>query len=346
MNDLKYMGRNRCSITDPGNETFVSLVDYRNTLFLSNDQDKLSDFYNSFENTDQLVRWMKERPKGANYIREEEGNKEVIVVIPTSDFDGLHARDCRYNIYKGLHMIFVESGEIPDLYFNYAHNCNIGIRKAAEYKPKWIVVSNDDKIKFMEPTVLLQELSNLDPKKIGVVIPRNHEISYLCRKNSLFETINHVSSYFSRRAKLEKRFGVKYKLYAKEKRTIGKILGKITLKRLLKTEIPGSFFIISADVCNTFGKEIFDETYQNGMEDVDLFIRFHEHSLNVSFIDYHILDKGGSSLGKEKIRYSLRGILNRSYFNLKNHGLLAKLEGSKMVEYAVEQDSETPREEK
>jgi len=37
---------------------------------------------------------MKERPKGASHIHEVEGSKEIIVVIPTADFIGKHAREC------------------------------------------------------------------------------------------------------------------------------------------------------------------------------------------------------------------------------------------------------------
>ncbi|MEM3860085.1 MAG: hypothetical protein QW478_11905 [Candidatus Micrarchaeaceae archaeon] len=83
---------------------------------------------------------MKERPKGRAEIIEVEGDKEIIVVIPTADFNGKYAKECRENIFKGLHIIFVESGFPKDPYFNYAHNCNVGIKKAMEYNPKWIVV--------------------------------------------------------------------------------------------------------------------------------------------------------------------------------------------------------------
>ena len=106
---------------------------------------------------------MKERPKGASYIHEVEGNKDIIVVIPTADFNGKYARTCREEIFKGLHMIFVESGGNPDPYFNYAHNSNVGIKRAMEYNPKWVVVSNDDMYKIDENEKLwdcLVELNN------------------------------------------------------------------------------------------------------------------------------------------------------------------------------------------
>ena len=69
------------------------------------------EFYNGFEYRDQLKQWMKESPKGIATIHEVEGDKDIIVVIPTEDFNGKYAKECRDNKFKGLHMAFVESGE-------------------------------------------------------------------------------------------------------------------------------------------------------------------------------------------------------------------------------------------
>src|SRR5579875_2537075 len=89
---------------------FFSLVDYRNNYFMSDDPKKIIEFYNGFENRDQLIEWMKARPKGVATIHEVEGDKDIIVVIPTADFNGKYAKECRENIFKGLHIVFVESG--------------------------------------------------------------------------------------------------------------------------------------------------------------------------------------------------------------------------------------------
>ncbi len=79
---------------------------------------------------------MRRRPKGTCTIREVYGNKYVIVVIPTADFNGKFAKECSENIFKVLRMVFVESDGRDDFYFNYAHNCNPGIRRAMKYNPK------------------------------------------------------------------------------------------------------------------------------------------------------------------------------------------------------------------
>ena len=150
-----------------------SLVDYRNNYFISDDPNKIIEFYNGFKNRNQLIQWMRERPKGVANIHEVDGDKEIIVVIPTADFNGRYARECREVIFKGLHIIFVESGEVPDPYFNYAHNVNVGIKKAMEYSPKWVVVSNDDMYKIDSSSYLLRILSSIDNKEFDYVLTSN-----------------------------------------------------------------------------------------------------------------------------------------------------------------------------
>ena len=93
------LGRSRlfCPMERTMTKMFFSLVDYRNNYFTSDDPNKIIQFYNGFENRDQLIQWMKERPKGVAFIHEVEGDKEIIVVITTADFNGKYARECREN---------------------------------------------------------------------------------------------------------------------------------------------------------------------------------------------------------------------------------------------------------
>ena len=70
--------RLRCKFEKNNTVLFFSLVDYRNNLFTSNDPEKIIEFYNGFHNRDQLIQWMKERPKGASYIHEVEGPASYI----------------------------------------------------------------------------------------------------------------------------------------------------------------------------------------------------------------------------------------------------------------------------
>ena len=180
--------RKKSPYIDAEGPLFFSLVDYRNNYFISDDPHKIIEFYNSFENREQLIQWMKERPKGAVNIHEVEGDKHVVVVIPTADFKGKYAKECKDHIFNGLHIIFVESGEYPDPYFNFAHNVNVGIKKALEYHPEWIVYSNDDMRKKSSFSTLITELKNFNNSDKEVIFVKNAKVSprwYISRRNML-----------------------------------------------------------------------------------------------------------------------------------------------------------------
>ena len=169
---LHESSRKTCILDKENICTNFSLADYRNNYYLSESIDEIFHFYAGFENPKQLIQWMKERPTGITRIQEINGDKDIIVVIPTADFNGDHAIECRNAIFKGLHIIFVESGEIPDPYFNYSRSCNVGIKKALEYDPKWVVVSNDDMKKIDEVEFLRKEIASLDYSKIPVIFTK------------------------------------------------------------------------------------------------------------------------------------------------------------------------------
>ena len=177
MNEVKHTSRLKCPLILDSGDIFFSLVDYRNSRFTSENPDKVIEFYDSFKNRDDLIEWMKERSNGVANIYEVDGDKEIIVVIPTADFNGKYAKECRENIFKGLHMIFVESGGRGDFYFKHAHNCNVGIRKAMEYNPKWIVYSNDDMKAKSSPEVLKEELSGFENLNKDAIFVNNRYIS-------------------------------------------------------------------------------------------------------------------------------------------------------------------------
>lgn len=69
------IGRLYCPVEYLQEEPFFSLVDYRNNYFTSNDPNKAIEFYNGFENRDQLVHWMMERPRGVATIHEVEAGQ-------------------------------------------------------------------------------------------------------------------------------------------------------------------------------------------------------------------------------------------------------------------------------
>ena len=318
-----------CPLNRIRSEIFFSLVDYRNSYFTSDDPNKIVEFYNGFENRDQLIQWMKERPKGVSNMHEVDGDKDVIVVIPTADFNGKHAKECRDNIFKGLHIVFVESGGREDYYFNIAHNVNIAIKKAMEYNPKWIVFSGDDMVKVDDVLKLINELQKIDNKNIDVVFtyPSGYHSSpmSLCKPNLLFSIALSVLKIFS------KKFSYIEKIYYQLKRFNGKlffpryeyssnltykIVNFIFFKRIENFINTLSFAIFSSDFVRKSDNNVFDDIYINEMEDTDLSLRIKNIKSNTSIVDFKINEYIGSSLGRGGTR-TLRVVPSWTYFSCK-----------------------------
>ena len=305
----------RCVVQKSTDPLFFSLVDYRNNLFTSDDPDKIIEFYRGFDDRKQLIKWMRERPKGANTIHEVSGDKDIIVVITTADYNGKFAKECREVIFKGLHIIFVESGE-GDFYFNYSHNCNLGIRKAMEFDPKWVVISNDDMIKNDEVEVLISSLLKINNKEVDYVLTQSS------RYHSIEAFIGKPRTYYW---KISKILGGKYKELAQiRKKFCGTnysgIIHRSLSTKLLFKEIKrfinvGNFFIVSPYYLKKRHKELLDSTYINVMEDVELSLELVLDGRMMT-IDYLIKDLIGSSLGNGLTR-RIRSTAGIAYFNYK-----------------------------
>ncbi len=290
-------------------ELAFSLVGYFNDLFTSNNPDDIIEFYNSFKSREQLIKWMKERPKGVSYIHEVEGRKDIIVVIPTADFNGKYAKACREEIFKGLHMVFVESG-VGNFYFNYAHNCNVGIKKALEYDPKWIIVSNDDMYKIDDVSVLIEELLKIDNKEIDVVFTQPSIYHSRPLRMSELNVFGKIYFKYKHMLKLFNKFDIKYHATP----TFGKF-SKLFKKGYLYLEI-NDFGIFSSIFLKTIDGYLFDETFINAAEDTDISLKFSETPKRRAFINYRIGDYIGSTLGRGYVR-GLRSIAGNAYLNYK-----------------------------
>lgn len=306
--------RKKTPLNSEINSLFFSLVDYRNNYFISDETAEIIKFYNGFENRDQLVQWMKERPKGIANIIEVDGDKEVIVVIPTADFNGNYAKNCRENIFKGLHIIFVESGEVPDPYFNYAHNCNVGIKKAMVYNPNWVVISNDDMQKIDDIRKLLGKLNRVE-NKIGFVafadksfhhtkpellVPVNMFVYFYYLKNKSFRILNYLIKYFD----------IKYVV------TTDKLVKRVFFKKIASILELNDFAIFSADIIEENKFSIFDEIFINHFEDTDLSLRISYEKKKTLITNFKIGSIEGGTFGKDSGRY-LRSIASLAYFTSK-----------------------------
>ncbi|MEM3829048.1 MAG: hypothetical protein QXP36_07540 [Conexivisphaerales archaeon] len=268
---------------------------------------------------------MKERPKGRAEIIEVEGDKEIIVVIPTADFNGKYAKECRENIFKGVHIIFVESGYPRDPYFNYAHSCNIGIKKAMEYNPKWIVISGDDVIKVDELEILRKELYDLDPHVYDYVActPTTYhsQTDIIAKKNqfySLYMLFRHRTEGMEI-IKIVKKFKAEY-LRIQDKKIYS--LFADTKCRIIEN---GDFGIYSNNFLKNLDGQLFDETFINAWEETELAMRIFVEKRKIARIKFALSEHFGTSLGTGYAR-TLRDLAGQTYFDHKWSSFLGEIE--------------------
>ena len=291
-----------------------NLLDYRNNYFISSDQTDVISFYESFENSTQLIKWMVDRPKGNFKIVEVDGDRDKIVVIPTIDYHGKFAKNCRNTIFKGMHIIFIESG-YNNSYFNYAHNCNAGIQRALEYNPTWIILSNDDMIGMDKPEYLIESLNKVFPKVNTVIFSQNRlDVANLVkfgittlRRNLFMKSVN---EYTRALIKFEKKFNIEFLVEG----------SRFPLKYLTKHKYSyraiSDFSIFSADILRTYCP-FYDENFVNGGEDIFASYKLHLESIKYKTIDYSIGSTGGASIGTKG--RMLKDISNMAYLNYLLH---------------------------
>lgn len=303
---------------------FFSLMEYLNNYFTSNDLEKITTFYNFFPDKYKLIEWMIQRPKGVTNISEIEGDTDIVIVIPTANVNGKYAQECKNTIFKGFKIIFVESAENPDPYFNYSHSCNTGIKKALEYNPKWVVLSNDDVIFQDEPYELKSQLDSIDEDTEVVFSKPTNYHSYdiwISRIRLIF----FIRMFFSKERNFMrtlKMFGIKYTTVGEPNNNVLSILyNKLYFKKLFVLKQIGSFGIFSSQFLNRFNSDLLDETFINHMEDMDLSLRLYVRLTKFGVINYNISDRIGSSIGRGEGR-KLRSIASQVYFIEKNKKLL------------------------
>ncbi len=304
-------------MTQPGGVAATG-HDELNALFSSDNPDDLIKFYNRFDDYEGILQWMRNRPHGRSVIREVEGNHDVVVVIPTRDFDSGLAASCR-NIFKGLQMVFVESGADP--YFNLARNCNIGLGDALKFDPDWVIVSNDDVYRIDDVSILVDRLSRLKSERIRTVFARpptpGHSYLLKIAKSTAVRNLMSalVGGLWRERVLIQRRFKVELIIGHQGRRY------PLLYKTLYRFPNGGDFFIFSSALVRGAEGKLFDETYINGPEDIDLSWRLaapEGHSL----VDFKIGSMSGSSIGTGKARW-LRDVANEVYLNYKvRNGLL------------------------
>jgi hypothetical protein len=316
--------RNICPLEFMGYPIIASLAEYRNRLFVSKNLVDILEFYRSFESNEEVLEWMRERPKGACFLHEIEGDKEIVVVIPTADFNGNYAKNCRETIFKKLQIIFVESGEIGDPFFNFAHSVNIGISKALTYNPKWVIVSNDDMFQLDPIEKLVSEIRKINENDIDAIFitesPHHSVVSELAEPRFIRKFFHwlYPNKVFRYLINLEDKFNVKYLSVSKSS-----LFGLIFFKKGYRFIQGMDFFVISAKYSMINEGNLFDETFINTYEDVDLSLRLSFNAHRIATVDFRIGDYYGKSLGKVRDRM-LRDLTGEIYMNYKIANEFAK----------------------
>ena len=289
----------------------MSELDELNKLFTSKNVDDVIKFYDHFDNAEQLIEWMKSRPSAPMKIYEVEGDKDIVIVIPTANHNGEYARNCADEIFKGQQIVFVDSN---GPFFNYARSCNFGLKYALKYNPKWIILSNDDVIKVDQFSKLKDALSSIDPESTDIVYitPSNyHSISkWVVKANILLKLIMLIldKNYYDY-IRILRKFSIKYDMVREFRLRRGR---KLLYKTFYKFLYLGDFVIFSNKFISSKEK-VFDETYINNCEDVALSLSISSNdNTKIKFVDFILDDKVGGTLGQDKSR-EFRGIISLCY---------------------------------
>ena len=282
-------------------------LDELNRLFTSPDPGDVIKFYDHFDTAEQLIEWMKNRPSAPMEIFEVEGEKDIVFVIPTADHNGELANNCK-EIFRGQQIIFVESS---GPFFNYARSCNFGLKYALKYKPKWVVLSNDDEYKIDDISILKNKLSGINNTDMVLV---NSDKWVLLKERKFINLYRFLreQSIFS---KLNKKFNASFSSMSILR--FNRPVYKLFFKKIKEFHFFGAFVIFNIDYLQK-KEHVFDENFINGYEDVFLCYKDSDKH-NMKIIEFKIGGYGAKSLGGGEMR-RLHSFSSRVYFNhlLKN----------------------------
>ncbi|MGC8618584.1 MAG: hypothetical protein ACP5UZ_07640, partial [Thermoplasmata archaeon] len=113
------------------------------------------------------------------------------------------------------------------------------------------------------------------------------------------------------RLSLEKKFGIRY--------VTGSTLWpyRLIYRPVTQVMYTGSFGIFSSALVRKYWSKMFDETYINGAEDIDLSWRIKQDGIEMKCVDYRVGDIIGGTIGPYNFKRRAQGIVNDCYLNLK-----------------------------
>ena len=282
--------------------------------FMSKNPEEIVKFYDLFSDRNELIQWIKSVPKSSPLVNfSGDRESEIAVVIPTPTVNHPLALNCQNDVFKGLKLIFsVDNSPL----FNLSRSYNIGGKALVhDQNIRWVIFSNVDMIRIEQSTKIASELNKLKngikfcyAKEDGSHSYRIRIGEYTILRRAAFRLSGNTRRL---RTSLENKFSIH--LNAEEQKHLLTRSFVTNKKSILNF---GDFFIFSVDLLKQYRFMPFDETYLNGMEDIDLSFKL-LHDLDndqVKGIDYRIGSMESGVRGRDLNRV-LRSIPSLAYFN-------------------------------
>jgi len=189
----------------------------------------------------------------------------------------------------------------------------MGIKFAINYRPKWVILSNDDMYEIGPIDTLRISLKKIDEKSIDVVFTRPskyHLIPVFFNESTLLRRAYFILFKYRRQhLRIEKKF--KAKFFYSPRFGYGRYFFKHNNPHISVAD----FRILSSRFLYEKDYKLFDEAHIHGGEDVDLSLSLLGNKKHC-FIDYRMGDYMGPTLGND-INRSLRDIAGYIYLNYK-----------------------------
>ncbi|MCL4480184.1 MAG: hypothetical protein M1113_01710, partial [Candidatus Thermoplasmatota archaeon] len=187
---------------------------------------------------------------------------------------------------------------------------------------RWVIFSNVDMIKIDPSDKLVEELNNINEDVKFCYAKEGGSHSYSIRIGEYTRTRDIIFSLSGKTRKLRKMLEDKFSIHinSEDNRHFLTRTFVSNNKNLINF---GDFFILSVDLLKYYNYTPFDETYLNGMEDIDLSFRLSQDLDNdqIMAIDYRIGSMKSGVRGRRPERL-FQNIPSIAYFNEKMEKIL------------------------
>ncbi len=296
---------------------------YLYDLYYSSNPDDIVDFYTNFNTAHDIISWLKKMPKEKEReIIEIEGDKDIVVTMSTINAQSKHAKEA-VELYKGQQIIFVQNADkLPQKYFNISKSYNMGLIQALKYKPKYVILSNDDMIKVDDFSKLKKQIEKIDSKYDTLFTDTLYTPPYNV-SHSMPMDISSMTGFYKLYNRMKGGYSAKTQAIMDKfdlsvicnSNTERKMLHAMLFRKIISFYNIGNFAIFGPKFLKSKGREIFDELCFNGYDDIDVSLALNKRN-NYSMVDFKINALQGTSFGMSPTRW-LRALASHIYFDYK-----------------------------